>query len=349
MNRNRIGKHICILLIFVRIINEKLGLQMNLLTFPVGKIFKDMHDGHELFLDIIYILCMKHRPIPKLGVEELLNYGKEVVLLFSDDVAEWASYYKDSRIRIELVKKTEFCQSFKNTNINSFVKWRPDFDIPIKRNYALYDAKNRKAKYIWMLYDDIIISRENYLSALCALKYGKAVVGFHVTEFPDISTVDHVERIIYKMNPCISMTGSCMFFNIEKIQGYFPNVYNEDLFFCMQQLKPDEVVSGGVVKQTKSTPWLDLNRVRHEQFGDFMYNAFKKRFINPGLGLIEWSQEKEIQLSRVANLSVCTSNHILKKVLFVAEEAIRNINVNEVKQFIDSCNFADWVYKYLES
>lgn len=43
------------------------------------------------------------------------------------------------------------------------------------------------------------------------------------------------------------MTGSCMFINVKKVRGYFPYVYNEDLFFFMQQ-PFQNVVSGGINK-----------------------------------------------------------------------------------------------------
>ncbi len=321
---------------------------MNLLTFPIGEIFKYEHDTNELFLDIVYILCMENRPKPKLELTALLNHAKEVVLLFSDKIAEWAVNCEDTRIRIELVDKTDFCLNYKTVNDNSFIKLRPDFNIPIKRSYALYDAKNRKAKYIWMLDDDITVSRDNYLRAICALKQGKAVVGFHVPEYPDISTIDHIERIIYKRVPCISMTGSCMFLNMEKVTGYFPFVYNEDLFFYMQQLKANEVVSGGIVRQSESMPWLNFNRVRHEQFGDFIYNAFKKRFMNSEERVIQWSQEKEVQLKRLEDLSIHAPTPTLKNVLLAAEETMRNICIDEVKQFVYNCHFASWACKYVE-
>lgn len=318
---------------------------MNLLTFPIGGIFEKENDKEELFLDIVYILCMENRPKPKLDVEELLKCVKEVVFLFSDKIAEWVIDYKDTRVRVEMVDRTDFCRNYKAANVNSFIKYRPNFDIPIKRSYALYDAQNRKAKYIWMLDDDIIVSRENYSRAMCALKLGKAIVGFHVPKFPDISSIDHIERLIYKQEPFISMTGSCMFLNVRKITGYFPFVYNEDLFFYMQQLKPNEIVSGGIVRQTENTPWLDLDRVRHEQFGDFIYNAFKKKFMNREKGAILWSQEKENQLNRLAELFTHTSDQAFKNVLLVASEAMRNICIDEVERFVDNCHFADWVYK----
>ena len=314
-------------------------------TFPFGGMFQENRDRDGLFLDAVYILCMEDRPKPKLDVEGMLDHAKEVVLLFSDKVAEWTVDYKNIKVRVELVDRTDFCQSYKATNINSFIKYRPYFDIPIKRSYALYDAQNRNMKYIWMIDDDIMVSKENYLRAIYALKIGKTAVGFHVPKFPDISTIDHIERIVYNQEPCISMTGSCMFLNVEKATGYFPFAYNEDLFFYMQQTNPNEIVSGGTVRQSENTPWLNFDRVRHEQFGDFIYNAFKKRFMNWVNGPIMWRDEKENQLRRLEELFTHTADPVLKNVLVEASEAMRNVCIDEVKQFVDDCHFAEWVYK----
>lgn len=321
---------------------------MNLLTFPIGEIFNNVNDVKRICVDIVYILCMKHRPEPKTSPKELLKYARKVVLLFSDAPAEWINNYSDPRIIVELINDTDFYESFKKEHMNSFVKYRPNFDIPIKRNYALYDAKNKEAKYIWMLDDDIVVSKENYLQAISALQHGKAVVGFHVFQFPDVSSIDRIENIISNREFNISMTGSCMFLDLKKINGYFPFVYNEDLFFFMQQKEMNNVASGGTVEQEKNMQWMDVDRIKHEQFGDFIYNVFKKQFINHTTNKICWEHEKEKQLIKIKELTKNTSNEKLKEMLAVAEEAIEHISIKEVKLFIESCHFANWVCKYIK-
>lgn len=224
------------------------------------------------------------------------------------------------------------------------LKWRPDFDIPIKRSYALYDARKKNAEYIWLLDDDIIISQDNYFRAIRAMVGGKGIVGFHVTEYPDMSIMDHAKRIVDHHNARISMTGSCMFINVKKVRGYFPYVYNEDLFFFMQQ-PFQNVVSGGTIRQVERTSWTDFERIRHEQLGDFIYNVYKSRFLKLNTGMIDWKNEKKEQLEQLNRLYETVSDEMVKEAVRVAYEATKYIDIYEVEEFVNNCQFADWVYR----
>ena len=112
------------------------------------------------------------------------------------------------------------------------------------------------------------MTESNMQVGLSGLTYNKTIIGFHVVHYPDVSTIDHIERIVMKNANVISMTGSCMLINVEKINGDFSLVYNEDLFFFMKQINPQDIVFGGTIWQKEYQPWEFKDRVRHEQFGD---------------------------------------------------------------------------------
>ena len=186
---------------------RKIGdTKVELLTFPIGQLFEEKEKINRKILNVIYILCMKERPIPRISFKDLQKCTDKIVLLFSDEVAEWALDINEKKIEIKRIAQTRFYKEYKKKNYNSFVKWRPDFDIPIKRSYALYDARKKNAEYIWLLDDDIIISQDNYFRAIRAMVGGKGIVGFHVTEYPDMSIMDHAKRIVDHHNARISMT-----------------------------------------------------------------------------------------------------------------------------------------------
>ena len=324
---------------------RKIGdTKVELLTFPIGQLFEEKEKINRKILNVIYILCMTERPIPRIPFKDLQKCTDKIVLLFSDEVAEWALDNNEKKIEIKRVAQTRFYKEYKKKNYNSFVKWRPDFDIPIKRSYALYDARKKNAEYIWLLDDDIIISQDNYFRAIRAMVGGKGIVGFHVTEYPDMSIMDHAKRIVDHHNARISMTGSCMFINVKKVRGYFPYVYNEDLFFFMQQ-PFQNVVSGGTIRQVERTSWTDFERIRHEQLGDFIYNVYKSRFLKLNTGMIDWKNEKKEQLEQLNRLYETVSDEMVKEAVRVAYEATKYIDIYEVEEFVNNCQFADWVYR----
>lgn len=319
---------------------------MSLVTKPFGKILESK--SYNIVLDSIYILTLKNRPMPITDFKFLSKYTKEIVLLFSEGSAGWVKELDDS-IRIEYVKNKPFCKDYlyKKENKNTSVKWRPDFDIPLKRSFALFDARNRKFKNILLLDDDIEMTESNMQVGLSGLTYNKTIVGFHVVDYPDVSTIDHIERIVMKNVNVISMTGSCMFINVEKIKGDFPLVYNEDLFFFMKQINPQDIVSGGTILQKEYQPWVFEDRVRHEQFGDLIYEAFKKRFLGIDTSSINWEEEIQLRLNRINLIMNETSQEILRKALGIAYKGIGTIKVGDIDSFVTNYEFADWVSKYL--
>ena len=317
-----------------------------LLTKPFGKIIES--EESTIILDAVYIPVLKERPIPITDFNWLLQYSKEIVVLFSEGCADWAIGL-GNRFRIEEIKNNAFCEKYlkREENRNPSVKLRPNFDIPVKRSYALFDAQNRNYEYVLFLDDDIKMSEDNMHTGLSGLAQNNAIVGFHVIDYPDVSTIDHVERIERNCPNLISMTGSCMFLNINKVVGDFPLVYNEDLFFFMKQTNPQEVVSGGTVIQNEYCPWFFSERIRHEQFGDLIYEALKKRFMGIDVTVIEWEKEIQFRLNRIKMLQEDTTQEIMKKALSEAYEATNAIQAEDINNFIANYQFAAWVKDYL--
>ncbi|MFR3529030.1 MAG: hypothetical protein ACLTTZ_00465 [Lachnospiraceae bacterium] len=319
---------------------------MKLLTNPFGKIIQTNNYNKEL--DAVYMPVLSSRNLPVTDLKWLLQYAKEVVLLYSDKCADW-SYNLNQRIRIEMVNKTSFYEKYmkRNENRNPSIKYRPDFDIPLKRSYALFDAQNNGYENILFLDDDILMTEKNMRYGLSGLTNQKSIVGFHVTDYPDVSTIDHIERIITNCTNTISMTGSCMFCNVRKIDGDFPLLYNEDLFFFMKQKNPNDIISGGTVIQREYYPWLSYDRIRHEQFGDIIYEAIKRRFLNPLLGRIDWNEEIQLRLERIERLQCCTFQDHFTYALQAAYNGTKDIKKSALERFLYDYQFEEWVSIYL--
>lgn len=303
---------------------------MPIIDNPFGKLYSGKKYNSKL--DAIYIPTLKNRPLPCTNLKWLLQYTKEIIFLFSEEKAEWAT--NRDNIKIITINDSAFYNDYKNrtVNINISNKWRPNFDIPIKRSYALSDARERNFQKILLLDDDIFMSKDNMVTGLSGIDNGMNIIGFHVVDYPDVSTIDHIERIIRKKSNYISMTGSCIFINIKRISGYFPLIYNEDLFFFLNQKDKSKIASGGFAKQKSYEPWLYPQRVRHEQFGDLIYEAIKRSFANNNYK-INWEYEIEFRLSRINRLIELTENDLFKKSLLAAYEATKEITLNDINHF----------------
>lgn len=264
---------------------------MNLIVEPFGRIIE--RENTTKRLDAVYIPTLCNRGKPSADLVELQNYTEEIILLFSNSLPEWIKGL-NNRIRVEKISDyNDFSNDYKKKDVNNnpSVKWRSDFDIPLKRSFALYDARKKNKNNILLLDDDILINKGNLITGISGLEHNNAIIGFHVVDYPDVSTLDHFERIVLGMQNTISMTGSCMFINVNKVVGDFANIYNEDLFFFLQQHDNSKIVSGGIIQQKAYDPNNSMYRISHEQFGDLIYEAIKKRFILKNNNRVNWQSE----------------------------------------------------------
>ena len=324
-----------------------------LMTKPFGSRFnKWSENSSDTFsnsmLDAVYIPTLANKGAPVSNIYTLLKYANEIILIYSNEAATWSKQYSNN-IRVERINAhKDFCTNYysKAENQNVSVQWRPSFDIPLKRSFALFDAKKRSYKKILLLDDDIFISDKNIGCGILGLLAGYSIVGFHVVDFPDVSTIDHIERIVNKKNNIISMTGSCMFLNVDLIEGDFLNIYNEDLFFFLTQPKPDKVVSGGIIYQKPYVPWTNLSRIQHEQFGDLIYDAFKRRFLGFNSGLIDWGEEIKNRIEKIKLMYSQTEDKDILCALDTAVRALQEISIHDIEHFLENGKFAPWAIKY---
>ena len=100
------------------------------------------------------------------------------------------------------------------------------------------------------------------------------------------------------------------------------------------------VVSGGTIRQVERTSWTDFERIRHEQLGDFIYNVYKSRFLKLNTGMIDWKNEKKEQLEQL--------NRLYERIFLCInrlKSSLKYIDIYEVVEFVNNCQFADWVYR----
>ena len=146
------------------------------------------------------------------------------------------------------------------------------WDLPSKRNFALWHAVQCGYRYILLLDDDI---RGITPSLLC--RAGKAladnsIVGAFVTDFPDTSIIGHIEQAVgVEVYPF--MSGSCLFIDVESVSGPFPAIYNEDWLFMVPHIDRHRACSLGCICQVVSDPFGDPARAMFQEPGELIANS----------------------------------------------------------------------------
>jgi hypothetical protein len=175
-----------------------------------------------------------------------------------------------------LARATEAFLSISSSN-NPSIRVTATYDLPLKRSVALQLAQARSLKRIALLDDDIRISGEQIARATALLTPTHPLVGFHVFDFPDVSTLEHVHRLITSEPSYTIPGGNCLFLMPQFTRSFFPYVYNEDWLFLLYNLIAVPIVLAGTVQQDAHTPWHSLERVRFEEFGEIVIRGLLGR------------------------------------------------------------------------
>jgi len=141
------------------------------------------------------------------------------------------------------------------------------WDLPVKRNYALCFARMKGYKRTLLVDDDIQGLNQTFLNTLATSLSDYSLSGCFVDEFPDLSILDHLERIAGKRKyPFLS--GSFLFIKPFEGNSFFPMIYNEDWLFMLPYIMENSVCSLGSVKQLASDPFSDPRKATFQEFGD---------------------------------------------------------------------------------
>ena len=289
-------------------------------------------------LDAIYMPTQGHRATPATQVTELHRHCGRLVLQFSGEIAPWAIETIDhTEVRRSLSEEFEerYCQF--SANQNSSVALSPNYDIPAKRSAALEDARFRGFKYIGLLDDDIYLSQADLLHARTLLHEGIDMVSFHVLDYPDVSTIDHIERIVTGIPSKVSIGGNCLFLDVECAKTFFPRAYNDDWFFLFAHCATSEIVSAGTARQRLYRPWKIAGRAAFEQFGDIAIEGMRSMLCearDPFSGNRDfWQIHLSEYLSRLDRLLGASPTGKMRESLLAAQAVAQSIPIDDLLHF----------------
>lgn len=134
------------------------------------------------------------------------------------------------------------------------VSYFGEWDLPAKRNYALWYARKHRFSRILLLDDDIRGLRATALGAGANALQEFVISGFFVDDFPDTSAIGHLE--IESGEPVWTfLSGSCLFVRADGDLGFFPPIYNEDWLFMLPHIARSRVSSLGTISQKPYDPF----------------------------------------------------------------------------------------------
>jgi hypothetical protein len=140
-------------------------------------------------------------------------------------------------------------------------------DTSLKRNIGLAVARMLRWNRVLFLDDDIRLARPRDAAVAAGLLDRYHAVGLRNYGFPDNSVVCHAYRATGGPQESF-IGGGALAVRVARTIGFFPNIYNEDWFFLLDDgaLRPAAVT--GIVIQNAYDPYADPERARSEEFGD---------------------------------------------------------------------------------
>lgn len=154
-------------------------------------------------------------------------------------------------------------------------------DTSAKRNLGLVLARLAGWKRVVFLDDDIAVPDFTDLERAAALLDTRDGVGLHIGGFPDNSVVCHANRETGATQDTF-IGGGALAVPADRIDSFFPEIYNEDWFFLLGKTMLRPVGQVGTALQQPYDPFVNPDRARREEFGDVLAEGLFALFDDGG-------------------------------------------------------------------
>lgn len=294
-------------------------------------------------LDAVYIPTLLGRKNILKSLQILECHVKQIVLLYQGPVPEWLKLndYPSTIIINEFTEVGVLCSQHCLSSENPAKEYLEQYDIPLKRNFALNHAQKNKFDIIGLIDDDILFEDSHLLKARYFVSRDVDIVGFHVLDYPDVSTIDHIERLITGKISRVSIGGNFLFFKRNRVKGFFPYVYNEDWFFILtNKILGQRVSSCGIIRQLSHKPWKNHERLLSEIFGEILITGVKKK-VSAGNNFLKpdpefWDFIYHDYLIYLHQLYLSTRKRKWKMLLYKAIKECHKFEATDLNSFIEN-------------
>jgi hypothetical protein len=142
-------------------------------------------------------------------------------------------------------------------------------DVSLKRNFGLLLARTAGWQRVVFLDDDVEIPDVTDLRRAAGLLDDHDGVGLEVGGYPDNSVVCHAHREAGGWQDTF-VGGGALAVPVDRVESFFPNVYNEDWLFLLDDTRLRKVAQVGRARQSPYDPFANPERARSEEFGDVL-------------------------------------------------------------------------------
>jgi hypothetical protein len=172
-----------------------------------------------------------------------------------------------------------FLPKFKTSELLFRKRFERKTDTSLKRNLGLLFAKVAGWQRIVFLDDDIKVPDPQDLARAAGLADSYAGVGLSIGGFPDNSVVCHAYRETGSFQDTF-IGGGALAVGAHAMSSFFPNVYNEDWFFLLDDHGLRRTAITGRADQKAYDPFANDSRARTEEFGDCLAEGVFALFDN---------------------------------------------------------------------
>jgi hypothetical protein len=157
---------------------------------------------------------------------------------------------------------------FRTTSLLAATQFARGKDTSSKRNLGLLLARLAGWQRVVFVDDDIQIADAQHVTDAVRLLHRFDGVGLTIADFPDNSVVCHANRQTGGDQDTF-IGGGALAVNTASCDSFFPDVYNEDWFFLLDDTHLRPVAkTRGVARQRPFDPFASESRARSEEFGD---------------------------------------------------------------------------------
>ncbi|HEX6358518.1 hypothetical protein [Actinophytocola sp.] len=184
--------------------------------------------------------------------------------------SEVAKFVKGRRVRLIAIDVGALpagaVPTFQTSGILAGTRFERRTDISLKRNLGLILARLMGWERIVFLDDDIEVPRARDLSEAAGLTDQYAGVGLKIDGMPDNSVVCHAFRAAGG-DQDVFIGGGALAVGTKYLTSFFPNIYNEDWFFLLDDDGLSPATWTGRAVQQEYDPFRE-ERARMEELGD---------------------------------------------------------------------------------
>lgn len=233
----------------------------------------DFEENSVQLPDAIYIPFLnRHHNLNELLSSLSWFEGEIMILVSNQSDATKIDTTNNCKISFVNCHKYEVTQMIKNLKTFQSINLHQDtseWDLPVKRNFALLHAVQNGFKNILLIDDDIDgISKMIFNKGIAALNVNN-ISGCLVEGFADTSVIGHIEQK-YGEQYFPFLSGSFLFINPITCKSFFPLIYNEDWLFMIPSIIQNKVTAVGMISQKNYDPFNDMGRIKLQEFGELI-------------------------------------------------------------------------------